>query len=255
MRPGLLAGGRWGAQCPGPPCLPGERRGETGLPWAPHVCPGVAAGAPEDHSQEGRAGAAPERRQGLLRCRQVAARAPPPPLQRRGRGTRPRPWRSQDGDQRSARGAGLGGLAGTCRSSTPSEVLPVGGGGGASPQTHDLQARPSEEARRSCGHVTPRPAPTTAGRTGVTARRLRPPPSRPGLGTPDSVSSHWPPEVPAPQPEACPARPHLLSPSPPATRLSCCLRRLQPRPMPRPAPQPLGLWSFVAAAPGEYRLL
>lgn len=185
MRPGLLAGGRWGAQCPGPPCLPGERRGETGLPWAPHVCPGVAAGAPEDHSQEGRAGAAPERRQGLLRCRQVAARAPPPPLQRRGRGTCPRPWRSQDGDQRSARGAGLGGLAGTCRSSTPSEVLPVGGGG-ANPQTHDLQARPSEEARRSCGHVTPRPAPTTAGRTGVTARRLRPPPSRPGLGTPDS---------------------------------------------------------------------
>lgn len=128
-------------------------------------------------------------------------------------------------------------------------------GGGASPQTHDLQTRPSEEARRSCDHVTPRPAPTTAGRTGVTARRLRPPPSRPGLGTPDSVSSHWPPEVPAPQPGACPARPHLLSPSPPAARLSCCLGRLLPRPMPRPAPQPLGLWSFVAAAPGEYRLL
>lgn len=135
------------------------------------------------HRREGLGG--PERRQGLLRCRQVAARAPPPPLQRRGRGTCPRPWRSQDGDQRSARGAGLGGLAGTCRSSTPSEVLPVGGGG-ANPQTHDLQARPSEEARRSCGHVTPRPAPTMAGRTGVTARRLRPPPSRPGLGTPDS---------------------------------------------------------------------
>lgn len=76
-----------------------------------------------------------------------------------------------------------------------------------------------------------------------------------GPGDTRLVSSHWPPEVPAPQPEACPARPHLLSPSPPAARLSCCLGHLQPRPMPRPAPQPLGLWSFVAAAPGEYRLL
>lgn len=157
------------------PAFPGHLTSALGWPQ----------GLPRTTHRRGRAGAAPERRQGLLCCRQVAARAPPPPLQRRGRGTCPRPWRSQDGDQRSARGAGLGGLAGTCRSSTPSEVLPVGGGG-ANPQTHDLQARPSEEARRSCGHVTPRPAPTTAGRTGVTARRLRPPPSRPGLGTPDS---------------------------------------------------------------------
>lgn len=107
------------------PAFPGHLTSALGWPQ----------GLPRTTHRRGRAGAAPERRQGLLRCRQVAARAPPPPLQRRGRGTCPRPWRSQDGDQRSARGAGLGGLAGTCRSSTPSEVLPVGGGGGEPPDT------------------------------------------------------------------------------------------------------------------------
>lgn len=156
MRPGLLAGGRWGAQCPGPPCLPGERRGETGLPWAPHVCPGVAAGAPEDHSQEGRAGAARSAGRGSY----AAGRWRPAPL--------PLPC-----------GGGAGGPApghGGVRMGTstlPGEQAwaawqaPAGHphllkccplvGGGANPQTHDLQARPSEEARRSCGHVTPRP--------------------------------------------------------------------------------------------------
>lgn len=197
------------------PAFPGHLTSALGWPQ----------GLPRTTHRRGRAGAAPERRQGLLRCRQVAARAPPPPLQRKGRGTCPRPWRSQDGDQRSARGAGLGGLAGTCRSSTPSEVLPVGGG--RTPR-HTIYKQ-GRQRRRGEAAVTLLlgPAPTTAGRTGVTARRLRPPPSRPGLGTPDSCPATGRPKC---LPRSLrPARPvpisslrPLLSPGCPAVSGASC---------------------------------
>lgn len=65
------------------------------------------------------------------------------------------------------------------------KCCPLVGGGRTPRHTIYKQGR---QRRRGEAAVTLLlgPAPTTAGRTGVTARRLRPPPSRPGLGTPDS---------------------------------------------------------------------
>lgn len=144
-------------------------------------------------------------------------------------------------------------------------ILSISEGGRTPRHTIYKQGR-QRRHDEACCHVTPQPG-TQHGRED---RSDRP------AGTQDCASGclrswarawgHLIPcpatEMPAPQPEACLACLHVLSPSPeeplllpgcpvcPAV-LRCLPRPLQLRPMPCPAPKPLSLWSFVAAAPGE----